>query len=395
MVVLEKCPDYGSDRVYVAVKKAVDELGGIGRFVKSGMKVLIKPNLVMKKAPDEAATTHPSVVEAIARIVSEAGGKAIIADNPGGIITERKLNAIYSVCGMKSAAEKSGAQLSYDFEEAELHCPEGKYLKKVIVSRPFVDADVIINVPKLKTHGQMVYTGAVKNMFGAVPGVLKAEYHFRMQEHSDFANALIDIFLSTGTTLNIMDAVVGMDGHGPTAGNPKHIGLIIAGDNAFELDFAALNVIDVSPFDVPVIRAAVERGLCPSDIKEIRIEGEKLSSVKIHGFKIPHLGALRTIRFFDNKVFNLISKALRPSPVFIHEKCIGCRECAVNCPAKIIEMVDNKPVPDMSKCIRCFCCQELCPVKAVTTKKSIFAYIKDLQKTVEKNLNSKKDFLFL
>lgn len=379
VVVLKKCPDYNSENVYMAVKEAVDRLGGINKFVKRGMKVLIKPNLVMKKAPDEAATTHPSVVEAIARIVSEAGGNAVIADNPGGIITERVLKGIYTVCGMESAAEKSGAQLNYDLEETELQYSEGKYLKKIIVSRPFADADVIINVPKLKTHGQMVYTGAVKNMFGAVPGVLKAEYHFRMQEHRNFANALIDIFLSTKTTLNIMDAVVGMDGHGPTAGNPKHIGLIIASENAFELDYTALNVTGISPYDVPIIREAIERKLCPSSIKEIHIEGEDLDSVKIHGFKVPHLGALRTIRFFDNRAFNLISKALRPSPVFIHAKCIGCRECANNCPAKIIEMVNNRPVLDMSKCIRCFCCQELCPVKAVTTKKSIFTYIKDFQ----------------
>ncbi|HHV99677.1 MAG TPA: DUF362 domain-containing protein [Clostridiaceae bacterium] len=392
MVVLEKCPDYNSDNVYMAVKKAIDRLGGINKYVKQGMKVLIKPNLVMKKSPDEAATTHPSVVEAVARIVSEAGGNAIIADNPGGIITEKVLKGIYSVCGMKSAAEKSGAQLNYDLEEAELQFPGGKYLKKVIVSRPFAEADIIINVPKLKSHGQMVYTGAVKNMFGAVPGVLKAEYHFRMQEHKDFANALIDIFLSTKPSLNIMDAVVGMDGHGPTAGDPKPIGLILAGENAFELDYTALNVIGVSPFDVPIIREAVERKLCPSSIEDISIEGVDPDSVRIHGFKIPHLGALRTIRFFDNRAFNMISKALRPSPVFIHGKCIGCGECAKNCPAKIIEMIDRKPVFDISKCIRCFCCQELCPVKAVTSKKSIFTYIKDFQIKCRKKFCKKKDF---
>lgn len=389
---MEKCPDYSGDKVYNAVKSAFDRLGGIDKYVKQGMKVLIKPNLVMKKSPEEAATTHPSVVEAVARIAAEAGGIVVIADSPGGINTERTLRSIYSVCGMQSAADSSGAQLNYNFEETEVENPEGRYLKRVTLIRPVVDADVVINVPKLKTHGQMVYTGAVKNMFGAVPGVLKAEYHFRMPEHKQFANALIDIFLSTKTTLNIMDAIIGMDGQGPTAGNPKHIGLIMAGEDAFELDFTALNVVGVNPYDVPLIREGVERRLCPSGIENIRIEGEDLENVKIKDFQIPHLGTLRTISFFENRAFNLVAKALRPSPVFIHNRCIGCRQCEKNCPAHIIEMVEKKPVADMSKCIRCFCCQELCPVKAVTTKKSLFAFLEDIQIKCRKKFRNKKDF---
>jgi len=374
MVSIEKCADYSIENVRTALCRTFDNLGGMDRFIRPGMKVVLKPNLVLKKRPEEVATTHPVLVQVVAsmvhRIVSQKeGGKVIIAESPGGLYSERALSGVYSVCGMEKAAKESGVELNYDVSEVEVDNPDGKYMKKVTIIKPLADADLIINLPKLKTHGQMVYTGAVKNMYGAVPGVLKLEYHFRMKEYDRFANAIIDIFLSVKPALNIIDAVVGMDGLGPSAGNPKQIGVILAGDDAFELDFTALDMLKVPPLRVPVIKEAVDRGLCPASIEDIEYTGERVEDVRIEDFDVPQLETLRSIEFFNNGIFRHFMGLMKPKPVFIYELCAGCAECERSCPAKVIEMCDKKPKIDLSKCIRCFCCQELCPARAITIRR--------------------------
>ena len=379
-----RCPDYGAENLDRALRMSFENLGGIDKYIKPGMKVVLKPNLVMKKHPDSAATTHPALVSSVAKMAreiaeSKEGGKVIIADSPGGPYSERALREVYSACGMDEAAEESGAELNFDTSEVEAENPAGKYLKKVAVIKPLADADIIINLPKLKTHGMMVYTGAVKNMFGAVPGVLKAECHFRLKTHGIFANALIDIYLSVKPSLNIMDAVVGMDGNGPTAGNPKKIGLILAGEDGFELDCAAARIIKAPPLEIPVIKEAAGRGLCPANPELIELSGENIADVAVEGFQVPQINDVKTVQFFkfldklDEKAFGFVLDAIRPKPAINAKACAGCAECAGNCPAGAIKMINGKPEIYMPSCIRCFCCQELCPAKAVEIKRSAIA----------------------
>ena len=375
-----RCPDYGAENLDRALRMSFENLGGIDKYIKPGMKVVLKPNLVMKKHPDSAATTHPALVRSVAKIAreiaeSKEGGKVVIADSPGGPYSERALREVYSACGMYEAAEEAGAELNFDTSEVEAENPAGKYLKKVTLIKPLTDADIIINLPKLKTHGMMVYTGAVKNMFGAVPGVLKAECHFRLKTHGGFANALIDIYLSVKPSLNIMDAVIGMDGNGPTAGNPRKIGLILAGEDGFELDCAAARLIKAPPLEIPVIKEAVDRGLCPVNPELIELSGENIADAAVEGFQVPRLNDMKTVRFFkfldklDEKAFGFVLDAIRPKPVINARACAGCAECAGNCPAGAIKIINGKPKIDMPSCIRCFCCQELCPAKAVEIKR--------------------------
>jgi uncharacterized protein (DUF362 family)/Pyruvate/2-oxoacid:ferredoxin oxidoreductase delta subunit len=386
LVSIEKCHDYNSANLQAALYKTFENLGGVEKFVRPGMKVVLKPNLVMKKRPEDAATTHPGLVKELIAILEEAGAVVSIAESPGGLYNQRSLKGIYSVCGMEKAVESSNAELNYDLSEIEVDNPAGELLKKVTVIKPLVDADVIINLPKLKTHGQMVYTGAVKNMFGAVPGVLKAEYHFRQSEYNDFANALIDIFLSVKPSLNIMDAVVGMDGSGPTSGNAKQIGLIIASENAFELDRAVLDFVGIDPSIVPIIRNAIKRGLCSESMNELKLMGVSPKNLKLESFIVPELGALRTIQFFDKGILKYVTSILKPRPEFDHRLCVGCGDCAKNCPPHIIEMNRNRPKADLQKCIRCFCCQELCPIKAITIKRNFIVnfLIKSRKKYIKK-----------
>ncbi|MCX8129275.1 MAG: DUF362 domain-containing protein [Clostridia bacterium] len=388
-VSIERCKSYDIKNVEAAINKTFVNLGGVGKFIKPGMKVAIKPNLVMKKRPEEAATTHPSLIKAICSLVNAAGGEILIIDSPGGLYTESALKGVYNACGMTEAARVTGVNLNFSLDEAEVDIPDGKILKRVTLLKPLVEADIIINVSKLKTHGQMVYTGAVKNMFGAVPGVLKAEYHLRMAEYNDFANALIDIFLSVRPSINILDAVIGMEGDGPTAGNPKKIGYIMGSENAFELDLAALDLININPADVPVIKNAIGRGLCCRNIAELEIIGENLDNSRLNGFDVPQLDTLRAIQFYDKGLMKFLISWLRPKPAFVHALCTGCKECVRSCPAHIIEMYENRPRVDLSGCIRCFCCQELCPAKAVNIKRPFLS--KFLFKKAKK-CNVKKDF---
>lgn len=370
-MVIERCTDYDDERVYNTVCRAVDRLGGIEKYIKQGMRVALKPNLVKKKNPGEAATTHPSVVKAVARLVREAGGIATIVESPGGFFTLTSLKSVYSVCGIEKAAMEAGAELNYNLYEVDVENPEGMYLKKVTVLKALAEADVIINLPKLKTHGQMAYTGAVKNMFGAVPGELKAEYHVRMPGYAEFANALIDIYLSMKPSLNIMDAVVGMDGAGPTAGNPKQMGFLLAGEDGFEVDFTALRLVGVDPLHIPIINQAVKRNLCPAAFEEIKVDCDNFESFMVDGFHMPQLDTLKAIMYYDRGIMKFIINMLKPSPVFRHDICISCGECVKICPAKVIRMKNNKPGMNIKDCIRCFCCQELCPAKAVHIKRPV------------------------
>jgi uncharacterized protein (DUF362 family) len=243
-VSIVKCEDYNYEKVKNAVRSSFNNLGGIHTFITPSDKVLLKVNLLIRRRPEKAATTHPSIVQAIAELVIEAGGKPIIGDSPGGYHFYKKeiLKSVYETCGMIEAAERSGADLNYNTEVVDIPYPEGKVIKNIKTIKPLLKADKVINVPKVKTHMMTVYSGAVKNLFGIIPGSFKAEYHLRFEDTMDFSNLLIDLCLFAKPVLTIMDAVIGMEGYGPTNGNPKQVGLIIAGTNPYELDIIAANV---------------------------------------------------------------------------------------------------------------------------------------------------------
>ena len=365
-VVLKYCPDYTAD-VELRLREGLAELGGMTEFVKPGQRVLLKVNLLMKKRPEEAVTTHPSVVEAVVHLVQEAGGIPIIGDSPGGPYTVSALQAIYTRSGLREVAERTGAILNEDVGQTIVQYPEGKLAKSLTVTNCVLEADVVIPLSKLKTHGMMTFTGAVKILFGVIPGLLKAEYHLKMFKISDFADLLVDIATWVEPVLSIMDGVVGMEGDGPSAGKPRDIGALILSTDPFALDVVAADLIGLKPEKVPTLMAARARGLT-SRLNEIQLKGDARSLWRIQNFIIPK--AVST-NFFDmvplpRNVKRFVLNRLRPRPIFEHETCVGCSDCVNNCPAKALTMNKNqRPVVDLEACIRCFCCQELCPHQAV------------------------------
>ncbi|SHE68127.1 Uncharacterized conserved protein, DUF362 family [Caldanaerobius fijiensis DSM 17918] len=362
-VSIVKCQDYDQKNVDLAVAQAVELLGGIENYVKKDSRVFLKVNLLKKNSPDDAVTTHPSVVEAVVKLVQKAGATPIIGDSPGGPFSERLLRSIYSATGMSDVAKRTGTLLNYDTGEITEKIPDGKIIKQVTLMKAIRDCDAIISLPKLKTHGMMVYTGAVKNLFGFIPGMVKAGYHLNMPNVKDFSQVLIDLSLHIKPSLSIMDAVVGMEGNGPSAGKPRKVGLIIASPSAFALDTIAISVIGLKPDEVPTVARANGMGL---GLKEnIEVIGCSVKDVAVEDFDVPGLRGFALMDRIPPFVLKYLNKHVKPRPQFNYNSCKGCGVCVSNCPPGALSMLNKKPVVDLDKCIRCFCCQELCPHRAV------------------------------
>lgn len=363
-----KCESYNMVEVYRSIDNTFINLGGIERFVKKGDRVFLKLNLVMRKKPEDAATTHPAVVEAAAKKIIEAGGKVIIGDSPGGPYNKSVLQSLYKFCGIEKAARNAGAELNYDCSMEEYLHPGGRAAKRLTLIKPMMDCDKIITISKLKTHGMALYTGAVKVMFGAVPGVLKAEYHYKMKDIGTFSDMLVDICTLTKPVLSIIDGVYGMEGDGPTAGTPVHSSIILASENPHDADVVGAYIMGTPPLSIPTIQKAYERRLTEGEIKKIDLTGDNLEQFK-KSYKVPDIRTLNFSGKLPKPVELILNRVVMPRPVFSQEICIGCSNCKNVCPPGAITMKNGIPIVDINKCIRCFCCQELCPQKAVEIKR--------------------------
>lgn len=366
-----KCQDYNYKNIRKSIDDTFKNLGGVQKFIKPGMKVLLKINLLLGREPKAAVTTHPVIVEALTNIIHDAGGIVIIADSPGGPYTQSLLSNVYKKCGIEKVARKTGALLNYNTSSENISFKEGKISKSFTIIKPALDADYIINLPKLKTHEMTYFTGAVKNLFGVIPGINKAEYHFRMNKKKDFANLLIDLCEFIKPNLTIMDAVVGMEGSGPSAGNPKKVGLIIAGENPYNVDFTATSIVGIKKDNVYTITESIERKLCIDNLDSLNIIGANIEDIYINDFKKPEGKSVAFLDMLPDFLKKPLSLLVSPKPVIDYNKCIGCGICEQNCPAKVIEMKDGKPNIKLNDCIRCFCCHELCPEKVVEVKRPL------------------------
>ena len=353
-VYVGRCPSYDQAEVDGAVGRALAALGGIRSYVKHGQRVLLKPNLLLLKPPETAICTHPAVVQAVAALVRQAGGEPVIADSPGGgaLHNEPSLRSLYRVTGMEAAARATGARLNLDCAGLQVPGPSAGTVEMLDVMRPAAEADVIINLPKLKTHGLLRYTGAVKNLFGLVPGRTKLEYHARLHDAARFAEMLLDLVLWARPALTIIDAIVGMEGDGPSAGRPRQMGLLVASDDCTAADLAALDIIGMDPATVLTVRAAVRRGLSSGHATDLEVLGESLAAAHVPDFDAPSPG------FSDVTLEH-------PGDPQATERCTGCGVCAENCPVGAIRIADRRAHTDLGRCIRCYCCQELCPQHAV------------------------------
>ena len=361
---LVRCNDY--ENCKERMRECLDLLGGLKQFIKSGQKVLIKPNLIDPVPPEVGADTHPLFLKAIIELTKEITQNIFVGDASGGNdsgITDK----CYKISGLKRVVEETGVEF-LNFQETEF-IPRDisgyQVLEKTDFAAPLFDMDFIINLPKFKTHGITFITGAIKNTFGCIHPLERIYLHKNFPKHEIFSKGIVDVYsfikkLKPGIT--IMDAIRSMEGdQGPSHGPMVNTNLILAGEDGVAIDAVMAKITGHQPMAIPIIRNATERRVGNGNLDEIDVVGEKIEDVLFSGFKQSSL--------FDNKYKKMpgYGKLFDAIPVVNKEKCIKCGTCVNNCPVGAIKL-DPYPEIDRKKCIKCFCCHEFCPKGAIDVK---------------------------
>lgn len=372
-----KTPSYDGTVVDAAVRRHF-ALHAMEKKLRPGMKVLIKPNLLLKRRPEEFTTTHPAVAEAVIRQVKACGVTDItLADSPGGLYTRGQLSAVYRASGMEEAARRQGIRLNLDTGSGEMSVSGAKYCPRFTIIDPAREADMIISVGKVKTHGMTGLSGGVKNLFGCIPGLMKPELHCQFPEKDKFGHMLVDLCQCLRPGFTVMDGVEAMEGDGPSGGGKRELGLTFAAENPYCLDLALCRLIGLAEESVPTIAAAKERGLSGSYGEDMEIVGDMREISSIEDYQKPRGASVdfstHVPRMFRGAVGFLERKAA-PKPVIRKRDCVGCGKCAESCPQKIIGIREKKAYIRYETCIKCFCCHEMCPVKAIDIKRSLILH---------------------
>jgi len=373
-VALIKCTEYDTDLIEKKLRQGFELLGGhefLKKLIPKDSVVLLKPNMLSIENKGSIVVTHYAVFEAVIRIISEYSNNISFGDSPG--FGDSRKAAERS--GLMEVADRYGVKFE-DFKEAvHVKLDNSILCKSWNIAKAAYEADVIISLPRLKTHGMAYYTGAVKNQFGCIPGSQKATWHTRMPDANNFCKMLLDLNTAVGTSFAILDGIIAMEGNGPKSGDPYKMNTLIMGQSLTAVDSVAVRLIGYDdPLDTPVLKEAYDSkwgAVLPGDIN---ILGEKLEDMLAKNFKLCRSGG--NFYFINPRVTNFLRGMIAPNPTLIKEKCIGCGRCAKVCPESpaAIEMVKQgdilNPKWNMKQCIRCFCCQELCPVGAIETKNS-------------------------
>ena len=373
------CGSYEQEEVLSALRAVLTPVGGLD-WVKPGIRVAIKANLISAMKPDAAATTHPAVLAAMVKLLAERGASAVVGDSPGGPYTAAFLANVYRAAGLK-AVEDAGGELNRDFSVKEADFPQAVEAKKFEYTAWLDGADAIIDLCKLKTHGMMAMTAATKNLFGTIPGLTKGAYHYRFPDEMRFADMLVDLNEYFKPCLCVVDAVWAMEGNGPTQGMPRRLGALLASKCPYSVDLACAKLIGLKADDVPTLAAARRRGLIPQTAEELTVHGDLNAFVCPDFDNIHNFHAIRFYGTGQSAVHKFIGRvaraALETRPAVRGDECVGCGKCAEVCPVRAIKMRGERPHIDRAKCIRCFCCQEMCPKGAMKAKRPLAARILD------------------
>lgn len=369
-VYLEKCEEYTESVLEGLLFGLIEKMliDNQMSFDWSGKTVVVKPNLLAKRTPEAGVTTSPVFIKIAASYFVKKGASVIIADSPGGPYNAASLSGVYRATGMLLAAREAGASLNEDYGFSSVPF-DGEVTKNFNIINPLQSCDLVVNVNRLKTHALCEMSAAVKNMFGSIPGLQKAEQHARFPRREKFASQLVDLCLAVAPQINITDCIVAMEGNGPASGTLKKVGAVSASANPFALDLLNAYLMGYAPEDVGTVEESIRRKLCPKTHVELTVIGEDPASVACD-FVRPDGSAGGIFRQLPGMFGGRMQKWLEPRPVVDASKCIGCGECKRCCPADTIELRDKKAFIIKDKCIKCYCCQELCPAKAVDVKRN-------------------------
>ncbi|MBQ3528516.1 MAG: DUF362 domain-containing protein [Clostridia bacterium] len=376
-VALNKCKSYDRDTITELIKTQFEAIN-VNRELINGKRIVIKPNLVMNKPPEFAATTHPAVVTAVVRNLKKMGAASIIiAESSGGPYTEALIKSHYKSCGMADVSHNEGIDLNTDTSFGIMQYQEGVKCRTFNVIKPIIDADIIINICKLKTHSLTKMSAGVKNLFGVVPGIEKFEMHARFPEQNDFVEMICDLcsmLCESKEMITVCDGITGMEGNGPTGGTPKNFGVLLSSRSPYSLDCVCESILGFNG-TVPMLNAARARNLAPQSVDTIDVIGETPESCKVSELVLPDTQKFNILRSLPNLFGGKAAKFFEPKPQIDRNKCIGCGVCERSCPKHTITIKNRKAKINYSDCIRCYCCQELCPINSVKIKQNFIIKI--------------------
>ncbi|MBP5300637.1 MAG: DUF362 domain-containing protein [Victivallales bacterium] len=357
-------------RVAKALADALAPFGGMAGIVRPGDRVLLKANLLAPAKPDEAVTSHPAIVRAVIREAKSAGAsRVLVGDSPGVGTTRETMRA----CGILQVVEEEGAEMASFDHVAVFERLENTLGKRLELTEHLLETDVLITLPKLKTHVQMGYTGALKNQFGLVVGTRKAQYHFRFQNRDRLADLMIDINRTAKVKLAILDAVVAMEGPGPHGGRPRKIGALVVGTDLPAVDVVGCQLIGMDPQSYPLLQAAARAGYGTTEPADIEIVGERLEALRVPDFELVKAPAnIMRILPLPGWMLRWLRRHIADRPRIDRSKCIRCLKCHNGCPVKpsAIDPRRQGDAVNHRTCIRCYCCHEFCPVNAIELRRS-------------------------
>jgi uncharacterized protein (DUF362 family)/Pyruvate/2-oxoacid:ferredoxin oxidoreductase delta subunit len=362
-VAIIPCATYNTKEVFQAVSHGIELLGGISSFINPGEKVLLKPNLLCGKQPEHGVSPHPSIVEAAIKLVKEARARAFLGDSP----SLESLEKAAAIAGIKDVVNRNSAELVEFKHPVPINPPSNATFKRIELASEALSVDAIINIPKVKTHAQMLLTLAIKNLFGCVIGKRKARWHLQIgAQEEKFAELLVDIYHILQPRLTIVDGIMAMEGNGPGSGTMRPLGVIIISNNCLAADMVITQLVGLKYTQLSTNRAAFRKGLKPSTMNEIEILGDSIEKHMIKDFILPR--SMNVAWNIPNAITQRLKRSIGNFPKVNKDKCSLCRLCEEVCPAGAMRQINGSMQVDYDKCISCFCCQENCPQGTIGVK---------------------------
>ena len=363
-VALVRCDTYDDEKVYESIRSGLNLLGGVAQFAKPGERIVLKPNVLMGSKPEKSVTTHPAVFKALGRLIKEIGASVSYGDSPSFGKCEPNMRK----SGLKEIGDELGLSVA-DFDSGRSVSHKNALLvKSFVIANGVLDSEGLVSLPKLKTHPLPRFTGAVKNQFGCIPGLLKSQYHVKLPDPYDFCTMLVDLNTLVKPRLCVMDGIMAMEGNGPSGGKPKKMNVLLLSSDPIAIDATACRIIDLDPAVVPTSKAGERAQLGTYHSENIEIVGEDIESFLDRSFEV-----IRTPPTPCNpsRVRNFVKNRICEKPIIDEFKCNKCGICVKMCPVepKAVDWHNGdksrSPTYKYDRCIRCFCCQENCPEGAV------------------------------
>ncbi len=359
----------------VFIKKATYDLPAIRSIVagmlddmgpdriRPGSRILVKPNLLLASGPDQGIVTHPMICKAVVQYLLDRGARVRVSDSPA----MGSFRKVLTETGYKEALE--GLDVEIKPFETSVEVDIGEPFGRIPIAREVIEADMVINLAKLKTHAQMFLTLAVKNMFGCIVGLRKPEWHMRTGvDRVMFARLLVKIYQAVSPSFTIVDGILALEGQGPgRSGDPRELGLLVGGANGYAVDKTICTLLGLDSKDLLTGALAQEMGYYDG---KVHVNGDIQI---VHDFRFPELDSLS----MGPESFNrLMRKYVLQKPVVNNEACKLCGECWKICPAKVITHNIRGVLFDYDKCIRCYCCLEVCPHGAIRAREPVLGRLR-------------------